>query len=110
MHLPNYEEAHVDRRKLTEYLLNRDHPEATGKSAFFCGRYGDNWTELRDDLLEHATGSVASIKETRHGTTYVIEGSLSGVRVRSVWMIRTGKPIPRLVTAYPIEGESSHDG
>jgi len=110
MHLPNCTEAHVDRRKLTEYLLNRDHPDATGKSAFFYGRYGDNWTELRDDLQEHATGAVASVEETRHGTTYVIEKPLSGALVRSVWMIRTGESIPRLVTAYPIEGSSTNDG
>lgn len=103
MHLPNCKEAHIDRRKLTGYLLNRDHPDATGKSAFFYGRYGENWTRLRDDLLEHATGSVTSVEETRHGTTYVIEGPLSGTLVRSVWMIRTGESIPRLVTAYPIE-------
>jgi hypothetical protein len=28
---------------------------------------------------------------------------MSGAFVRSVWMIRTGEPFPRLVTAYPIE-------
>ena len=110
MHLPSCEDAHIDQRKLTEYLLNQDHPEATGKSKFFCGRYGDNWTELRDDLLEHATGAVLSVEETRHGTRYVLEGPLSGALVRSVRMIRTGESIPRLVTAYPIEGGSSHDG
>jgi hypothetical protein len=52
MWLPNFDRAHVDRRKLTEYLLNRNHPGAKGKSAFFCGRYGGDWERLRDDLLE----------------------------------------------------------
>ncbi len=103
MPLPNCEQAHVDRRKLTEYLLNRDHPDAKGKSAFFRGEYGEDWTALRDDLRDHATGSVASVEETRHGTTYVVEGPLSGTLVRSVWMIRTGESVPRLVTAYPID-------
>jgi hypothetical protein len=36
MPLPNHDRAHVDRRKLTEYLLNRNHPDAKGKSAFFA--------------------------------------------------------------------------
>jgi len=103
MRLPNCEEAHVDRRKLTEYLLNRNHPDAEGKSAFFFGRYGNDWRQLREDLLEHAAGSVVQTEETRHGTMYVIEEVLSGVLVRSVWMIRTGESFPRLVTAYPIE-------
>jgi hypothetical protein len=35
MGLPYRHEAHIDRRKLTEYLLNRNHPDAKGKSAFF---------------------------------------------------------------------------
>jgi hypothetical protein len=102
MSLPNYEEAYIDKRTLTEDLLSRDHPDATAKSAFFYDRYGNEWIQLRDDLLAHATGPVASIKETRHGTT-VIEGPLSGALVRSVWMIRTGDSVPRLGMAYPIE-------
>jgi len=103
MRLPNREEAHIDQSKLTEYLLNRNHPDAKGKSAFFVGRYGNDWKQLRDDLLEHAAGSVIRKEETRHGTTYVVEETLSGALVRSIWMIRTGESFPRLVTAYPIE-------
>jgi hypothetical protein len=103
MRLPNRDQARVDRRKLTEYLLNRDHPDAKGKSAFFRGQYGDDWKVLRDDLQDHATGPVASVEETRHGTMYVVEEPLSNMVVRSVWMIRTGESVPRLVTAYPIE-------
>lgn len=75
MLLPNHEQAHVDQRKRTEYLLNRNHPDAKGKSAFFRGQYGDDWEQLQDDLLEHATGSVVSTEETRHGTMYVVDGS-----------------------------------
>jgi len=102
-HLPNHEEAHVNQRNLTEYLPNRNHPDAQGKSKFFCGRYGNDWQKLRSDLLKHAAGLVTHTEETRHGTRYVIEASMSGVLVRSVWMIRTGESFPRLVTAYPIE-------
>lgn len=102
MPLPNRHRAHIDRRKLTEYLLNPDHPDARGKSAFFRGRYGSDWKRLRDDLLEHASGAVASVEETRHGTVYVVEEMLSGAPVRSVWIVRIGESFPRLVTAYPI--------
>ena len=103
MPLPNRDRAHIDRRKLTDYLLNRNHPDATGKSAFFCSRYGNDWERLRDDLFDHAEGAVVDVEETRHGTRYVIEEPLSGPLVRSVWMIRTGESFPRLVTAYPVE-------
>ena len=102
MQLPNQDQAHIDRRKITDYLLNRDHPDAKGKSAFFCSRYGTDWQTLRDDLRAHATHPVATVNETRHGTLYVIEQNLQGAPVRSVWIIRTGESFPRLVTAYPI--------
>ena len=102
MQLPNQDQAHIDRRKLTDYLLNRDHPDAKGKSAFFCSRYGADWQALRDDLHAHATHPVTTAGETRHGTLYVIEQDLQDAPVRSVWMIRTGESFPRLVTAYPI--------
>ena len=103
MSLPNHDEAHIDRRKGIEYLLNRNHPDAKGKSAFFCSRYGHDWKRLRGDLFGHAQGEVADVEETRHGRRYVIEAPLSGALVRSVWMIRTGESYPRRVTAYPIE-------
>lgn len=101
--LPHCDDAHIDRRKLTEYLLNRDHPDAKGKSAFFRGQFGADWRQLRTALRQHATGPVVDTEETRHGTTYVVEDQLAEVLVRSVWMIRTGESVPRLVTAYPIE-------
>jgi len=102
MPLPNRDSAHIDRRKLTDYLLNTNHPDAKGKSVFFHERYGTDWKELREDLLVHAEGPVTDVEETRHGTRYVIEEMLSGALVRSVWIIRTGESKPRLVTAYPI--------
>lgn len=103
MRLPNLEEAHVDRSKITEYLLNRNHPDAEGKSKFFFRRYGTEWKRLREDLLEHASGPVDHTEETRHGILYVIEDTLAGAHIRSVWMIRTGESFPRFITAYPIE-------
>jgi len=102
MRLPNREDAQIDKRKLIDYLLNRNHPDAKGKSAFFWGRYGNDWRALRDALLKHTEGPVVDTRETRHGRLYVIEDDMQRTPVRSVWMIRTGEPYPRLVTAYPI--------
>jgi hypothetical protein len=70
MPLPNRDRAHIDRRKLTDYLLNRNHPDATGKSAFFCSRYGNDWERLRDDLFDHAEGRLLMSKKpgTARGT------------------------------------------
>jgi hypothetical protein len=70
MPLPNHDQAHVDRRKLPEYLLNRNHPDAKGKSAFFCARYRSDWERPRDDLLVHPTGRLPTEKklDTARGT------------------------------------------
>jgi len=38
MRLPNAHFAVVDREKITEYLLNSEHPDNGGKAAFFIAR------------------------------------------------------------------------
>lgn len=35
MNLPNAKDARVDRVKIVGYLLNREHPDGSGKAAFF---------------------------------------------------------------------------
>ena len=52
---------------------------------------------------------IASTLKTNCGTAYVVEGKLESPDgrnpgVRSVWFVDTGSQIPRLVTAYPING------
>lgn len=103
MRFSNGKYAPIEPRKRNEYLLNRNPPDVRGKSAFFIGRYDDNWKQLRDDRLEHVAGPVLHTEETRHDTTYVVEETVSDAHVRSVWIIRTGESFPRLVTAYPID-------
>lgn len=40
--------------------------------------YGTNSTQLRDDLLEHATGPGVRREETRHGTIVMVHDPDSG--------------------------------
>jgi hypothetical protein len=110
--IPNADQAIVERRKITEYLLSTSHPVGRAKAAFFR-RFGFHipaWTELRDGLLDHARSShIVSASDTPFGRKYTVEGLLTTPsgrkpRVRSVWFVTTGQTAPRLVTAYPASG------
>lgn len=113
MKLPTIENALVEEAKITAYLLSEEN--SGGKSAFFMafGFTLDGWQILREALLQHAsTHEVKGSIETRHGVKYIIEGDMQTPdgrtpRVRSVWIVDVGKDVPRLVTAYPLEGENA---
>jgi len=108
MKLPNLENALVEDQKITEYLLSDEN--SGGKSAFFLafGFTVSHPQAMRDALLAHTKEHpVAQISETPHGIKVIIEGKMHtpdgrSPRIRSVWIINTGKDVPRLVTAYPL--------
>jgi len=114
--IPNADQAIVEDRKITHYLLSSNHPAGRPKATFFhrIGFRQSNWRRLRGVLLEHAhSGTVMSITDTRFGKKYTVEGPLRSPRaqaplVRSIWFIRIGEAAPRLVTAYPVP-EQTHD-
>jgi hypothetical protein len=108
----NANQAIVEDRKITHYLLSSDHPAGRPKAIFF-GRFGfqrSRWRRLRGALLEHArSGAVVSVNDTRFGKKYTVEGRLQtpsarAPLVRSIWFVRTGETAARLVTAYPVSG------
>jgi len=105
--------AFVDQNKVTAYLLSDHHPVGRGK-AVFVQRFGFHrsaWWELRDALLRHAlTGRATAPIRTEFGTKFTLVGPLPSPDgrapfVRSVWFVAEGEVVPRLVTAYPAEGE-----
>lgn len=101
MSIPNRKSARIDKRKLTGFLLNPQHPDAKGKARFFTKYYGDDWERLRNDLLRHASDPTTKTEETPFGTHCVIESKLpdsaSSATVRAVWIVRTGEDFPRLI-------------
>lgn len=110
MQLPHADKARVEERKLTGYLLCHEHPDGGDKAAFFV-RFGftaARWQEFALALRRHGgRHPVANTIATRHGTRYVVEGRLEtpdgrSPKVRTVWIIDTGKRTPRLITAYPL--------
>jgi hypothetical protein len=108
LELPNLDQAVVDPRKLTDYLLARSHPVGRSKASFFekMGFSAEAPDVLSNALREHAKQPDGiTVEETDFGTKYVVVGLLRGPaasgRVRSVWIVDRGADVPRFVTAYP---------
>lgn len=111
MKLPNAGVVKIEREKIADYLLNADHPDNGGKAAFFValGFHRDDWEPLANTLRMLAiTYSVTRSMESAHGKKYIIDGAIEtptgkSPRVRTIWIVDSGKTVPRLVTAYPHE-------
>jgi hypothetical protein len=111
MILPNAKSALVEQRKITEYLLNREHPDNGGKADFFVdlGFSIEDWEDLAKALRSLACNcTVIQSMESSHGTKYIVDGEIvspvgKSPVVRTVWIVDHGQTIARLVTAYPHE-------
>jgi hypothetical protein len=108
MQLPGRENAVIDRAKLTEYCLDRNHPRGKHKARVFSSALGinaENAELLRVALLNAAaTGNAEPVASDRFGQRYVIDFRMNGPRgsgiVRSIWILRTGENAPRLTSCY----------
>jgi hypothetical protein len=109
MKLPNGGKAIVDERKIRQYLVSLSHPVGRFKAKFFAslGFGPDNWRELAAAILQVATTDDAQlVEDNEHGRKYLVSGTLTGPQARSaevvsVWIVRVGDDVPRLVTVYP---------
>src|SRR5262245_8250350 len=109
MKLPNGQRAIVDERKVREYLVSPSHPIGRFKAPFFArlGFGPGKWRELAVAIGQiAATGDAELADENEYGRKYVISGVLAGPSGRSsevvtVWILKIGTDIPRLVTVYP---------
>ena len=100
--------ALVEERKITDYLVNRAHPDGVAKARRFMRRRyrDDDWEELADDLRRHGLQNAVGIVESPNGTRYAMQGlqrtSLGeSISLIPVWIIKRGTEVPRLVTVYP---------
>ncbi len=109
MKLPNREQAYIASSKIMGYLLADNHPAGQSKAKFFRLVGFDEKTiyQLHDGLVRIAQEEeVFEIKDSPHGTKYVIDGAISTptgrqVHIRTIWIIDSGYEIPRFVTAHP---------
>lgn len=109
MKLPNRERAVIELSKLTEYLLNIEHPRGGAKARLLI-RFGyslDDWQQLEADIREyHLNAEVDAIKETPYGRRYEIIADLltpcgRPLFVKTAWQIDLGTDFPRLITMVP---------
>lgn len=94
MKLPNFDRAHIDNAKLTEYVLNRSHPEGRHKARVFLSALGieasgGGW--LADAILAAVGKSEAVLQaETKWGTIYRVDVEIVRARrcarVRAAWL------------------------
>jgi hypothetical protein len=111
MKLPNSNLCRVDREKITDYLLNREHPDNGGKADFFIalGFQRDDWRTFATALRSQAQqSSVSQSLESVHGKKYIVDGLIETPigktpMVRTIWIVDSGQNSPRLITAYPCE-------
>ena len=109
MPMPNADSAFVPPEKLTDYLLNEQHPVGGSKAKWFLSLGYDpaEPTVLEQDLLKQVqTSENYAEKSSAFGTKYVVSGRISPpsgdeANVTTVWIIEPPDNRPRLVTAYP---------
>lgn len=101
----------MDRAKVVQYLLNREHPDGRTKAAFFerLGFKVEEWETLAEALRRQGgTERAVSIVESTYGTRYIVEGELvspdgRNPQIRTVWIVEKETSELRLITAYPVQ-------
>lgn len=101
----------ISTQKITDYLLNENHPEGGPKAVFFQ-RHGflRPQPDLLSDVLRNHFDRAHFIaaKQKPHGEALLFEGRIptplgSTPRIRSIWMIYDQDPHTAwLITAYAI--------
>jgi hypothetical protein len=108
-HLPNGYRAILDIRKLEDYCLSRTHPRGRHKARVFeqaLGLHQEDAAWLRANLLEAAvtTGEAVLVTTDAWGTHWQLDAIVRRHRkravVRTLWIVRTGEDLPRLVTCW----------
>jgi len=107
--LPFADQAVVEGRKITHYLLSETHAEGRGKARFFRSLGFDSGRpdQLRASLLQLAATTEVGEVSFEHGLKYVGDANLTGPNGRSgairvIWTLRGGAPPPFFTSAYPV--------
>ena len=109
MRLPRGDVAHIEERKIGEYLLSATHLVGRHKLRYFesVGFSRHRPEELTAAVRALAVdGTVTHLLQSRYGTRYIVDGvvvSPAGaiVSLRTVRIAPALGAVPRFVTAYP---------
>jgi hypothetical protein len=108
MRLPNGEQAILDVGKLRKYALSPAHARGRHKARVFRQVLGLETTDaewLRETLLRGAaTGDAIKFSENPWGVLWRLDVTVQRhdkiAVVRTIWIVRTGESVPRLVTCW----------
>ncbi|MGB0562392.1 MAG: DUF6883 domain-containing protein [Spirulinaceae cyanobacterium] len=100
----------IDPRKLTQYALNSNNPQAVDKALMFQRYLGftpANYQQLLQQIEMNALDAEAIAGQSdEYGQRYRVDLSIVGVspnqqeRVRTGWIVKPGEDFARLVTLY----------
>src|SRR5690606_30105208 len=111
MKLPNVDNAYIDLRKLTEYVLDPDNPRGQHKARVFEAALGitkENAEALKKAILESIRSAEAVRGEKDfYGQRYTVDckivTDIGEALVRTGWIIRRDEDIPRLTTCFVLK-------
>jgi hypothetical protein len=106
--LPYGDKAILDILKIEDYCLNPSHPRGRHKARVFREALDlrrDDAAWLRGVLLEAARfGEAFQAAEDAWGTQWRIDATIKrqekSAVIRTIWIVRTGENMPRLVTCW----------
>ncbi len=111
MKLPNFQNAVIDTRKLSEYALDPESPRGRHKARVFKAALGhtvDNAEDLRDAILECLPQNEAIPGETDfYGKRFTVDcrmrTDVGEAMVRTCWIVRQRETFPRLTSCYVLK-------
>lgn len=109
-YLPNPHLLRIDPAKVTDYLLNSDHPMGGAKAKFFMsvGFSSTRVEEFASALREHAAqNKIADVNPHPYGVKTVVDCFMTTPSgkpycIRSVWNDYQDGASPKLITAHPL--------
>lgn len=105
--IPNFSEAKIDLRKLTDYALNPKHPVGGNKAKVFESALGynqSNASELMKQIQDKLPNTPATLgKADQYGQRYTVDMLIIGpngktATVRTGWIIKSGSNTPEMTT------------
>ncbi len=108
MRLPNVENALIDVRKLTEYILDTADARGRHKARVFAAALGftvENAGELRTAILKAVPDGECIIGELdfygqRYRVDCKIKTETGEAVVRTAWIVRRDENFPRMTTCF----------
>ena len=110
---PRFENVEIDRRKISDYVMNAEHPLGQHKFQVINSATGLNAkdadqieTQIRDGVK---TGTPVAGKNDQYGQRWSVDVPVTGpagtMTVRTAWIVQSGSDQPRLATiSFPPKG------